>query len=257
MVRNLQHIHIRKRAPKIITAQPGTERNPRSKSISSRASRLPNFRFPACISFDRACWQGSGEFRRVLYRGSKEKGTNHHYPYATGEREPKGDKPSDFSHQGFPQMASSDESIGPSAAESDYATCLKEANRRSERYRNADPFPHIPRALLSSEHIKAYVRETGMIYPFDPGHQSLKSASYEVRARRAIYILGPRRKEIVQPIKRVRDIYAAAQINQLCSDRLRLLIASIYCSSVQPEDHPRAPRSSAWHRTVSGPRVSW
>jgi len=67
-------------------------------------------------------------------------------------------------------------------AQSKYADSLDEARARSEIYRKVDPFPNIPRALLSSEHIKAYVRETGMIYPFNDGKESLKSASYEVRA---------------------------------------------------------------------------
>jgi hypothetical protein len=75
-----------------------------------------------------------------------------------------------------------EEPIGSSIAERDYATTLKEAERRSEKYRNKDPFPNIPPALLSSEHVKAYVREIGMIHPFNPADESLKSASYEVRA---------------------------------------------------------------------------
>src|SRR5580704_15990350 len=72
----------------------------------------------------------------------------------------------------------------PSPPETDYANCPKEAERRSKKYRDVDPFPKIPRALLSSEHIKGYVRETGMIYPFggDRDRDALKSASYEARA---------------------------------------------------------------------------
>ncbi|MGY3577820.1 deoxycytidine triphosphate deaminase [Bradyrhizobium sp. USDA 4504] len=69
-------------------------------------------------------------------------------------------------------------------AEVEFADTEDVAETRSARYRgkdvDIDPFPSIPRALLSSEHVKAYVRQTGMIHPFAEGH--LKSASYEVSA---------------------------------------------------------------------------
>src|SRR4051794_14409650 len=69
--------------------------------------------------------------------------------------------------------------------EIDYAASSEEAEMRSRRYRRSDvdldPFLRdIPPALLSSEHIKAYVRQTGMIYPFTDDKSRLKSASYEV-----------------------------------------------------------------------------
>lgn len=71
-------------------------------------------------------------------------------------------------------------------AETVYAATKDEAETRSKKYRrpdvDLDPFPDIPPALLSSEHIKAYVRETGMIYPFRDDSTRLKSASYEVSA---------------------------------------------------------------------------
>src|SRR5262249_44729546 len=67
-----------------------------------------------------------------------------------------------------------------------FADSPREADRRSARYRgkdkDLDPFPRIPPALLSSEHIKAYVRQTGMIHPFIDDSSRLKSASYEVNA---------------------------------------------------------------------------
>ena len=89
-------------------------------------------------------------------------------------------------------MANASPSEQLSAAESQYAECSDEAERRSKKYRGADidcdPFPDIPPALLSSEHIKAYVRQTGMIYPFRDDRDSLKSASYEVKpGRQFIY----------------------------------------------------------------------
>lgn len=92
----------------------------------------------------------------------------------------------------------------PSPAKTDYAKCPKEAERRSQKYREVDPFPDIHRALLSSEHIKAYVRETGMIYPFDddPKRGALKSASYEARAAGQFIYWDEHGKKVVQPIKK-------------------------------------------------------
>lgn len=90
---------------------------------------------------------------------------------------------------------------GSSPAETEYASSYEEADRRSKKYRNIDPFPLIPRALLSSEHIQAYVRETGMIYPFESRSGSLKSASYEVRAGGQFIYWGEDGKKIVQAIE--------------------------------------------------------
>jgi deoxycytidine triphosphate deaminase len=90
---------------------------------------------------------------------------------------------------------------GFSIAQSKYADSLDEARTRSQKYRKLDPFPHIPRALLSSEHIKAYVRETGMIHPFDHGTESLKSASYEVRAGGRFIYWDANGKKIDEPIR--------------------------------------------------------
>ena len=55
-----------------------------------------------------------------------------------------------------------------------------EAKDRFDRNSNPDPFPEIPPALLNSADIFDYVRTTGMIFPFDPTPERLKSASYEV-----------------------------------------------------------------------------
>jgi deoxycytidine triphosphate deaminase len=91
-------------------------------------------------------------------------------------------------------------------AETAYAHSAEEADRRSRKYRrknvDLDPFPDIPPALLSSEHIKAYVRETGLIFPFrdDPGR--LKSASYEVCAGGQFIYWDEDGKKIIVPITR-------------------------------------------------------
>lgn len=55
------------------------------------------------------------------------------------------------------------QSGGLPAAESRYAITPEEAESRSQKYRgrDVDPFPEIPPALLSSEHIKAYRGRAG------------------------------------------------------------------------------------------------
>lgn len=58
---------------------------------------------------------------------------------------------------------------------------------RAKLFANTDPFPHIPRALLSKEHIVAYAAKTGMIFPAESLRgdwrvsDTLKTASYETR----------------------------------------------------------------------------
>jgi deoxycytidine triphosphate deaminase len=53
-----------------------------------------------------------------------------------------------------------------------------DAAARAVLFGNNDPFPSIPRSLLSSAEIDDYARMTGMLSPYDP--KQLKSASYEV-----------------------------------------------------------------------------
>ena len=61
------------------------------------------------------------------------------------------------------------------------------ARKQAERHRDsdqADPFPDIRPSLLSADHIKEYVMETGAIAPFYTGggrHSRLKMATYEGR----------------------------------------------------------------------------
>ena len=55
-----------------------------------------------------------------------------------------------------------------------------QADTRAKEAKDDDPFPHIPAALLSSEHIQAYVRQTAMVHPFWPNSGVLKAASYEI-----------------------------------------------------------------------------
>jgi deoxycytidine triphosphate deaminase len=105
-------------------------------------------------------------------------------------------------------MATVDDA-GPQAGdiwppETEYADSPEEAELRSVRYRDVDPFPDIPRALLSSEHIKAYVRQTGMIHPFDDDQklEALKSASYEVRAGGQFIYWDKDEEQVVQLIRR-------------------------------------------------------
>lgn len=65
----------------------------------------------------------------------------------------------------------------------------KEAEQRASYYLNKDPFPQIPRALLSGHHIEAYARRIAMIFPaygierpgVDGRKGALKTASYETQ----------------------------------------------------------------------------
>ena len=92
----------------------------------------------------------------------------------------------------------------PPPAEPAYADSIQEAERRSARYRgrdiDLDPFPDIPPALLSSEHIKAYVRQTGMVHPFVDDSNRLKSASYEVNAGGRFIYWDEDGKKVEKPI---------------------------------------------------------
>ena len=62
----------------------------------------------------------------------------------------------------------------------------REAESRAKHFSKLDPFPDVPPALLSSEHVSDYARVTGLIHPFYPTEGRLKPASYEARAKRFI-----------------------------------------------------------------------
>lgn len=68
----------------------------------------------------------------------------------------------------------------------DYACDSKEADERYEKNGKQDCYPNIAPALLNSADIKAYVKQTGMIVPFD--EKELQSASYKVKiAGKVVY----------------------------------------------------------------------
>lgn len=60
-----------------------------------------------------------------------------------------------------------------------YALSNISAAKRYEKWKAKDPYPDIQPALLNSADIKAYVKKTGMIYPFY--EEDLQGASYKVR----------------------------------------------------------------------------
>lgn len=63
-----------------------------------------------------------------------------------------------------------------------------DAASRAKEWRGEDPFDEIPRALLSKDHIKEYVRVTGMLCPFQfDSDERLKAASYEAWPKRFIW----------------------------------------------------------------------
>lgn len=61
----------------------------------------------------------------------------------------------------------------------DYPKSDLEARKRYNMWKDEDPYPKIGTALLNSADIKAYVKTTGMIYPFD--ENELQGASYKVK----------------------------------------------------------------------------
>lgn len=64
------------------------------------------------------------------------------------------------------------------------ALALAKPFKMSEQTPATDPFPEIPSALLSADHIIKYVEKTGMIAPFNGGggeKSPLKAASYECK----------------------------------------------------------------------------
>ncbi len=60
-----------------------------------------------------------------------------------------------------------------------YALSDASASKRYEKWKAKDPYPNIQPALLNSADIKAYVKKTGMIYPFY--EEDLQGASYKVK----------------------------------------------------------------------------
>jgi deoxycytidine triphosphate deaminase len=61
-----------------------------------------------------------------------------------------------------------------------FALSDNEAKERARDWRDEDPFLDVKPALLSQQHIKDYVRVTGMLWPFEhQNEERLKAASYE------------------------------------------------------------------------------
>ncbi len=68
----------------------------------------------------------------------------------------------------------------------DYPSSDQDADSRYQNWKEKDPYPKVATALLNSADIKAYVKKTGMIYPFY--EEELQSASYKVKiAGKVIY----------------------------------------------------------------------
>ena len=72
------------------------------------------------------------------------------------------------------------------------AQAEQEAKEKAEQFKNKDPFPDIPCALLNSADIADYIETTGMVFPFYK--DKLKSASYEVAISGAVVYWEPGRR---------------------------------------------------------------
>ncbi|QWG13410.1 hypothetical protein KMZ29_01265 [Bradyrhizobium sediminis] len=81
-----------------------------------------------------------------------------------------------------------------------YSSNDDEAAARATTYEQNDPFPSIPRALLSSVEIDDYARVTGMLFPFFP--KALKSASYEAHIGGSAIWWDEKGKRIERTVKR-------------------------------------------------------
>ena len=88
----------------------------------------------------------------------------------------------------------------------------KEAIARAEFYRAVDPFPSVPRALLSSAEIRDYIRVTAMVDKFEEG--SLKSASYEVFVG-GEFIYWDGKKKVKKKIDRKKDFHLRLPENSI------------------------------------------
>ena len=75
-----------------------------------------------------------------------------------------------------------------------------DVKERALKFKEHDPFPKIPTALLSSAEIEAYARVTGMLDPFHP--KSLKSASYEAHIGGRFILWDENGKKIDTSVKR-------------------------------------------------------
>jgi hypothetical protein len=80
----------------------------------------------------------------------------------------------------------------------------EEAKHRFCIYKSKDPFPEIPPALLNSADIFDYVAKTGMIYPFEPSKEKLKSASYEIDLLGCIHFWDEDKKKLVLDLENER-----------------------------------------------------
>ena len=58
----------------------------------------------------------------------------------------------------------------------EFAQDENEASERARTFKDSDPFPKVPPALLSAEHIYDYVRTTALLHPFYTDSNRLKPA---------------------------------------------------------------------------------
>ena len=70
----------------------------------------------------------------------------------------------------------------------DEAVKAEKAEERFRLWKEKDPFPKIPPALLNSADIHDYINTTGMVDPYDPS--LMKTSSYEAKIGNFAYLWG-------------------------------------------------------------------
>lgn len=88
----------------------------------------------------------------------------------------------------------------------------KEACDLAENFDGKDPFPYIPRALLSAGHIIEYAKKTGMISPLFEGIKRMKQASYQGRIGKNAYKFDHSKEFVPVPIENNRLVVEANSI---------------------------------------------
>jgi len=138
----------------------------------------------------------------------------------------------------------------------EYAQTDEEARERAIAHEHRDPLTSIPCGLLSSAEIDDYVRNTGMIFPYDSS--ALKSASYEMYLGGASFIG-------MKMVKR--SMSHRSQSDTLCDPTSKLYhirtgrapfpSAKLHCCPIQSPHYARASWLTIGNWPPRGSGFSW